>query len=403
MKTKVRNLLFCLSGVALALIAYWLRIGHPGVAGLWPWLYLLLSIALLLEMIAFRKWMILLVPLEVLFSLCVVLTVSETYYALRESGEATGELPGRRNWMAYLEGGKTVNGELIPYLHPTKDTCWNERLGLRMCPGIHRIHRCTRWIEGKEQVSFEAEYVLDENGFRHVPCHKTPSQPPILLFGCSFTFGEGVSQGEEFASILSRDLCGKRNVYNFGQSGWSLTEMLCLLQDGLPVQESMDGGQAFVLLIGDQMQRAANNAIGKYFRKNADGEMELVPAWNWLYRRVRNGWLWKSRVIERLPAWIWGASPPADTWLTTYLEIHRVLKDKYQCSCTAVLYPDCSEEMEKALREASVKVLSLAEVMPGYNGYHTRVVDPVYEIPRDGHPNAKTHRIIAEFLEKCTE
>ena len=400
MKGKLGSLILGIAGVLFAWLALWLRLGHPGDAGMWPWIYLSLSLCVLFEMIAFRKWIVILLPLEVVFALCVVLTLTESFFALREKREArAGELPGRRNWMVFQEGGKLVDGEVVPYLNPQEDVTQDARLGLRMRPGIHRIHRCTRWIDGKEVVSFEAEYMLDEDGFRRVPCRTEAAEfPPVLLFGCSFTFGEGVSQGEEFASVLSERFCGKRNVYNFGQSGWSLTEILCLLQDGLPLKEKVEGGVAFVLLIDDQRQRTRNNGIGKVFRKGTDGTLELVSAWNWLYRRVRNGWLWKSRVVERLPAWVWGTPPPEDTWLTTYLEIQHLLQEKYHCSCTAVLYPDCSEEMETALRKASVEVLCLKEAMPDYKGYHTRVVDPVYEIPRDGHPNSKTHRIIAEFL-----
>ncbi|HEX6791773.1 MAG TPA: SGNH/GDSL hydrolase family protein [Candidatus Krumholzibacteria bacterium] len=55
----------------------------------------------------------------------------------------------------------------------------------------------------------------------------TPGQsglPAVVVLGDSYSFGMGVNDGEEYASVMRRALAGKADVANLGVAGWGLTQ-----------------------------------------------------------------------------------------------------------------------------------------------------------------------------------
>ena len=50
------------------------------------------------------------------------------------------------------------------------------------------------------------------------------AHPSVVVLGDSYTFGAGVDDGEEYASILERELGGSERVINLGIGGWGLTQ-----------------------------------------------------------------------------------------------------------------------------------------------------------------------------------
>jgi len=57
-----------------------------------------------------------------------------------------------------------------------------------------------------------------------IPISNEYDKPNIILLGDSYTFGIGVNDGDEWASVLSNSLYGKFNVINTGVGGWGLTQ-----------------------------------------------------------------------------------------------------------------------------------------------------------------------------------
>ncbi len=55
------------------------------------------------------------------------------------------------------------------------------------------------------------------------------TKSPVILFGCSFTFGAGLNDNETFSYKLSKYT--GRNVYNRGLSGYGVQHMLYMLND----------------------------------------------------------------------------------------------------------------------------------------------------------------------------
>lgn len=51
-----------------------------------------------------------------------------------------------------------------------------------------------------------------------------PGRPAVVVLGDSYTFGMGVSDGEEYPTVMRRHLDGRADVVNLGEPGWGLTQ-----------------------------------------------------------------------------------------------------------------------------------------------------------------------------------
>lgn len=59
---------------------------------------------------------------------------------------------------------------------------------------------------------------------------KNGNKKSIVLFGCSYTYGDGLSEEETFSLQLYKSTKGY-DVYNYGISGGGVQHMLYLLKD----------------------------------------------------------------------------------------------------------------------------------------------------------------------------
>jgi hypothetical protein len=48
--------------------------------------------------------------------------------------------------------------------------------------------------------------------------------PDVVVLGDSYSFGMGVSDGEEYPTVMRAHLSGRANVVNLGEPGWGLTQ-----------------------------------------------------------------------------------------------------------------------------------------------------------------------------------
>lgn len=82
-------------------------------------------------------------------------------------------------------------------------------------------------------------YTLDENGWRTQPEPRGDSHPkPILFLGCSFTFGYGVFDNESFSAVLAAEAWQSYRVRNFAFPGagtaYSCRALQLALNEGPP-------------------------------------------------------------------------------------------------------------------------------------------------------------------------
>ena len=71
-------------------------------------------------------------------------------------------------------------------------------------------------------------YTINDYQYRGrlTPISKEYSRENIIILGDSYSFGTGVNDGEEYASIMAEKLQGQYNVINLSVGGWGLTQQI---------------------------------------------------------------------------------------------------------------------------------------------------------------------------------
>ncbi|MDD3154895.1 MAG: hypothetical protein PHS41_08505 [Victivallaceae bacterium] len=399
----------------LMLVAVMLRKTFPGDPAVWPGIYLLLGVAALLPGIFFPKRTAILISSQILFSILIALAAADGYFLLSDAIAAARtkdrgkDKTGPRIWCDYSPGKIEHNGKMLEVFDPRTDifpAVRDDGRGI-FRPGLHKLHRsAVPLADGGKIFPFVAEYTIDEFGFRKVPLRRSDNpDAPILLFGDSFTFGEGVDDDRIFSTLLAKHEENRRNVYNFASSGWSPAEFLYLLQNHALDRQGLNNPRlkhGFFLLIGDHLERPARFQLGIDFDRKND-KIAFRPRKSTLRYYLQDRVFYKSRSIEKL-FYAHARRSLGKVYLSMLRNAQKILQEQYHCKLAVIVYPDCTSEMLADLRAQSFPLIELAEHMPGYRGYHTRKVDPQYEIEYDGHPNIKTHQIISaaiiDFLQK---
>lgn len=114
------------------------------------------------------------------------------------------------------------------------------------------------WQRTKSQgvTIFEATVGINEHGQRVVPGFRSNGQSQLLFVGDSYTFGQGVEDGEAFPSLVQEAL-PRHSVYNLGLPGFAPHDMLFELERkprryaGIPKKK----GLAFYVFIPNHMDR----------------------------------------------------------------------------------------------------------------------------------------------------
>lgn len=99
----------------------------------------------------------------------------------------------------------------------------DEKLGLRPNSGIWKEE-----ASDNNQNFYSVQYTIDAQGFRILSSKK--GSVPYLFYGCSNTFGQGVSDTETFSSLIEMTHKNIQSV-NLAMIGSSTTHMLRLIQE----------------------------------------------------------------------------------------------------------------------------------------------------------------------------
>lgn len=125
--------------------------------------------------------------------------------------------------------------------------------------GLSRSSRYTRKIKNDGPGVFDVTYAFTPFNKRFVEGQSKKSKAEffVLAAGDSFTFGEGVTQGQDYPSTLASLLDDKWTVYNYGVTGDSANDFLTRATLDMdyfsPIKESKG---VFIWLYHDvQMQR----------------------------------------------------------------------------------------------------------------------------------------------------
>ena len=150
----------------------------------------------------------------------------------------------------------------------------------------------------KQPGHFEFHYTVNELGFRGKPTFVSNSYPypNLVILGDSFSFGHGVNDGEEYASILFDKLKGKVNVINLGIGGWGLTQQIRKFYEfGI----LYDPNIVIIQFFHNDPVDNLNNQVtvidnGRFKFQNSNSNT------NWVKKYVSHSWIQKSQLYSLL-------------------------------------------------------------------------------------------------------
>jgi hypothetical protein len=123
--------------------------------------------------------------------------------------------------------------------------------GIALNPGTYRINL-------NRGLTFETRHLA--NGSRYV-ANRTNDTLEVLLLGCSFTYGYGVNDEENFASILQQSF-PETGVQNGGVVGYGSIQSL------MQLKEQMDSNQLKVVLLHFSSFHFMRNSLSQQYRSN---------------------------------------------------------------------------------------------------------------------------------------
>jgi|LNAP01.1.fsa_nt_gb hypothetical protein len=276
------------------------------------------------------------------------------------------------------------------------------------------------WFEPVEDVGFipkansklnarsgvdgrDATYTIGPDHFRVVPEAITPPDACVLVFGDSFSFGDGVADDETFSAQIVKQSRHRVAVQNLAMSGWGPHQFLAGLQSGrFRRAVRCSPTDAVFLMIPSLIWRANGvfnswDAKGPRYRLGAggrpvrEGTLGDPDPYNW--RR----WIGLTPVSRR------NAMKLA---LAIIVEATNELKRLYPgirmhfISYRVASWGDVDLtredmfEFEYDLQQAGIIPLPLEAAIPRY-----RFAMQDYVLSSaDLHPSPRAHRLIAEFI-----
>ncbi len=275
------------------------------------------------------------------------------------------------------------------------------RLGNKPPPSMRLTH--ARTFDGRS--AFDATYTIDDHSRRVTPQSRPSDRDDYLMFfGCSYTFGIGV-QDDETMPFYAAEAASRHHVYNYGFGGYGPHQMVAQLQnDGLRAEIAERSGIAVYTFIDHHIRRAngASDALwgllwdGPFF--TVDDAGRLVHAGGFRWDRPLQSFVNYAVSRSNTAAYFNRSFPPRrDAHIDLTARIIERARDTFAAKFGSdafyvVLYPNAEEapNMIARLERAHVKYLDYSRLFKGRG--------KELFIPRDRHPTAAAHRIVARRL-----
>lgn len=250
----------------------------------------------------------------------------------------------------------------------------------------------------------------DEFGWRKVNNQNSgdTNKEAILFFGGSFTYGLGVSDDQNIASMLQHFLKPSYNVYNFANDGYGPHQMLALLENGLE-EEAIHGDHpkiVFYQAIQDHLSRIKGQAIwdlqGPKYELTANKEVVYKGAFNAPEIAKLKTLLAKSFLLRKI---FFRKNKVSDAGVNLLAHIVKksavIFEQKYDGKFYVILWEEKVEEKESYVKlynrliNLGLDVIEIKDILPDYYPQ-----SPTYFIERDNHPNAYAYRLISEYIKE---
>ncbi len=229
----------------------------------------------------------------------------------------------------------------------------------------------------------------------------------IVVMGDSFAFGQGVRASESFPKLLERELAARLRgrsveVINFGVQGYSLRQAVArYLTEGIEFAPQI----AVLAPIADDLDpRRTQTFVDAhgYLTSSIGGE----GVWKRWLRRFHSAYLVKGIVYGALAALTGGGSDVArddplpeerarelDAQVARFVEASAAADVVPVLALVDYVRTPVTDALAAHVRERfpTLQVIDMAPVFKADGAER-------FAVPRDGHPNAEAHRLIARLI-----
>ncbi len=264
----------------------------------------------------------------------------------------------------------------------------------------------------EETLLYKATYTTDGDGRRITP-QNPQAKTAILLFGCSFTFGEGLNDTQVMAWKLGEILGENYQVFNFGYSGYGPHNALAIIEHTLPDLQKFDRILTYFIVIPDHIIRVAGLTSGDGPRYELEkgtlvrrGTFADIPPLPW----EKDSWKW----LQQSALFTFYRKPIAEKFLPYNTDAKRMellrtilttgakkLHSRYAQNSSSVLtWPVGSSSLATKLAplDDHLPIIDMKAWLPKYNENSA-----IYTIPIDNHPNALANELMAKNLAKLVQ
>ena len=259
---------------------------------------------------------------------------------------------------------------------------------------INRADIHTSIIKGFLSVYSDGsiEKKIKDKHFRDV-VYGDKKRRPVVLFGCSFTFGDQLKPEETFSYQLSKYT--NTTVYNYGVSGGSPKETLYLLRYYNDINNISNPQYVIYTYIDDHINRinrfgwVESNQELPVFTEKPNKTLKYVNKKNYIYK-LRT-FLYFNLIFAESRHW-----ESRDLLNIYFKEIQNEINKKFPKSKFIILvYIESGMENWDDLKQNNIEIIHLSDLV------NINTSDVQYCISEyDSHPNAKAWKVIVPALAK---
>ena len=256
-------------------------------------------------------------------------------------------------------------------------------------------------------VIYDVIYTIDGFRRRSVGQEYLPKNKHLILFGCSYMYGEGLNDNETLQYMLGK-IMPQYNVYNYAVHGYGPQDMLALLETRrLPLEVRSNKGAAIYYFGKWDFDRAVGSMRSwwlynsPYYRLNKGGSLErrgsfargrpiVISVYRFLDKLKQ-----KSKFCKLIDITLPLSISERDVVLT--LEIIKESKKQYENQFDGKFYvlmnpfedrgDSYIKEFTRLLEENGIQII-----------YYPLKIGWEYVIYGDGHPNAKQNEFLVNNL-----
>ena len=252
---------------------------------------------------------------------------------------------------------------------------------------------------------FEKKYILRTSNTKEAQekflTNADSHQRPIVLLGCSYTYGQNLDKSNNFSGQLARYM--KRPVYNLGLIGAGIQHMIYILRSKQIQSIINDPEYVIYTYIPDHTNRLY---IGcglsiidyMYYRLN-NNKLALNMGYSYIMR-LPIPFILRILIYEKFTI---PFNEKKELLEKHLLELYLQSKKNWKNSTFIIMVYDSSNEIEKItnrLREQGIKVIYMKEMLKEKNIVYDESFKLKKEVDKFQHPSEHAWDVIVPVLEE---